>query len=199
MKLLQSSLAAALVLAMAGAVQAQDKPADYVGSDQCKVCHNKKPEGEQWNIWKTMKHAKAFESLKSEAAQKIAAERKLPKPAHESPECLKCHVTGYDEAKAAPPARIKLEEGLGCENCHGPGSLHIADAKDVVAKKKTADQVDWKAHLATTEEARCLECHNEESPTWNPEKYTKADGTKVGFDFEQAKKLIEHPNPLKAK
>ena len=44
-----------------------------------------------------------------------------------------------------------------------------------------------------------LECHNEESPTWNPEKYTRADGTKVGFDFEQAKKLTEHPNPLKAK
>jgi hypothetical protein len=200
MNVIQRSLAAALLLAFASAaVQAQDKPADYVGADQCKVCHNKKPEGAQWTVWKTMSHAKAFESLKGEAALKIAADRKMPKPPSESPECLKCHVTGYDEAKAAAPARIKPEDGLSCENCHGPGSLHIADAKDVVAKKKTAEEIDWKAHLGVIEEALCLECHNEESPTWNPEKYTRADGSKVGFDFEQAKKLTEHPNPLKAK
>ncbi len=200
MKVIQQCLAAALMLVLASAaVQAQDKAAEYVGPDQCKVCHNKKPEGAQWTVWKTMKHAKAFESLKSEAALKIAKDKGLAKPPSESPECLKCHVTGYDAAKAAAPARIKAEDGLSCENCHGPGSLHIADAKDVVAKKKTAEEVDWKAHIVTLEEARCRECHNEESPTWNPEQFTKADGTKTGFDFEQAKKLIEHANPLKAK
>lgn len=199
MKIIQQSLAAALILVMAGAAGAQDKPAEYIGADQCKVCHNKKPEGAQWNVWKTMKHAKAFESLKGEAALKIAADRKMAKPPSESPECLKCHVTGYDVAKAAAPARIKPEDGLSCENCHGPGSLHVTDAKDVVSKKKTAAEIDWKAHLTLIEAARCLECHNEESPTWNPEQFTLADGTKAGFDFEQAKKMIEHPNPLKVK
>jgi hypothetical protein len=200
MKLIQKSLAMALMLVLAsGFAQAQDKAAEYVGPDQCKVCHNKKPEGAQWTVWKTMKHAKAFESLKGEAALKIAKDKGLAKPPSESPECLKCHVTGYDAAKAAAPARIKAEDGLSCENCHGPGSLHITDAKDVVAKKKTADQVDWKAHIITVEEARCRECHNEESPTWNPEQFTSADGTKSGFDYVEAVKLIDHSNPLKPK
>ena len=200
MKVIQRSLAAALMLVLvSGLAQAQDKAAEYIGPDQCKVCHNKKPEGAQWTVWKTMKHAKAFETLKGDAAIKIAKDKGLTKPPSESPECLKCHVTGYDAAKAAAPARIKPEDGLSCENCHGPGSLHIVDAKDVVSKKKTADQVDWKAHIITVEEARCRECHNEESPTWNPQQFTLADGTKSGFDFEQAKKAIDHSNPLKVK
>lgn len=200
MKVIQRSLAAALMLVLAsGLAQAQDKAAEYVGPDQCKVCHNKKPEGAQWTVWKSMKHAKAFESLKSEAALKIAKDKGLAKPPSESPECLKCHVTGYDEAKAAAPARIKPEDGLSCENCHGPGSLHITDAKDVVAKKKTVEEIDWKAHIITVEEARCRECHNEESPTWNPEQFTLPDGSKSGFDYEQAKKAIDHSNPLKPK
>lgn len=41
--------------------------------------------------------------------------------------------------------------------------------------------------------------HNDENPTWDPEKYTLKDGTKAGFDYEQAVKVIAHKNPLKAK
>ena len=43
----------------------------------------------------------------------------------------------------------------------------------------------------------CLKCHNDESPTWDPEKYTLEDGTKAGFDFEQAFATIAHFNPKK--
>jgi hypothetical protein len=191
-------VAAAMALT-AGVAYAQDKKPEFMGTDQCKMCHDKKPEGAQFSVWKTEKHSKAFESLKSEAALKIAQERGLAKPPHEAPECLKCHVTSYDVEKMAAHPKIKPEMGVQCETCHGPASLHIADAKDVVAKKKTIEEVDWKANLNKIEEKLCLGCHNEESPTWNPEQFTKADGTKAGFDFEQAKKIIEHPNPKKAK
>ena len=190
---------AVALLLMAGVAQAQDKKAEYIGADQCKVCHDKKPEGAQFSVWKTEKHSKAFENLKSEAALQVAKDRGMPKPPHESPECLKCHVTAYDFEAMAAPAKIKPEMGVQCETCHGPGELHVADGRDVMFKKKTAEEVDWMANLVKIEEKLCLECHNEESPTWNPEKYTKEDGTKAGFDFEQAKKIIEHPNPTKAK
>lgn len=188
-------LAVALFTAV-GVAQAQS---DYIGNDQCKVCHNKKPEGAQWSVWKEMNHANALNALMSDEAKKVAEEKGLPKPPHESPECLKCHVTGYDVEKMAAPAKIKHEDGVQCETCHGPGSAHVTDGREVMFKKKTAAEIDWMANLKKVEEALCRECHNEESPTWNPEKYTLEDGSKAGFDFEQAKAKIAHPNPTKAK
>ena len=182
----------------AGVAQAQEKN-EYVGNDQCKVCHNKKPEGAQWAVWKDMKHAHAFEALQSDAAKKIAADRGLTKPPHEAPECVKCHVTGYDPVKMETPSKIKPADGVQCETCHGPSSNHIADGRDVMFKKKTAEEVDWMLNLLKVDEAQCRECHNEESPTWNTEQFTLEDGSKVGFDFEQAKKIIAHPNPTKTK
>lgn len=200
MQLFRNALigAVAIVLA-AGVAHAQDKKPEYIGADQCKVCHDKKPEGAQFSVWKMEKHAKAFENLKSEAALKVAQERGMTKPPHEAPECLKCHVTAYDVEAMAAPAKIKPEMGVQCETCHGPAEFHVADGKEVMFKKKKSEEVDWMANLIKVEEALCLECHNEESPTWNPEKYTKADGSKAGFDYEQAVKIIEHPNPMKAK
>ena len=183
------------VTLVAGVAYGQDKPPKYIGQGQCKVCHNKKPKGAQWAVWKEMKHAHAFDALKSDAAKKIAAERGLTKPPHEEPQCVKCHVTGYDPDTMEAPAKIKLEDSVQCETCHGPGSAHKADGRAVMFKKKTADEVDWMANLKKVEEKTCRKCHNEESPTWNPEQFTLEDGTKVGFSFEQAKEIIAHPDP----
>lgn len=58
-----------------------------------------------------------------------------------------------------------------------------------------AGSIDLLAHLKLPTEDTCKQCHNPESPTWNPEQFTTKDGKKVGFDFEQAKKIIAHPDP----
>jgi len=188
---------ATAIMVAAAMAQAEEKN-EYIGHDQCKVCHNKAPEGAQWDKWKESKHANAFEVLKGEAAKQIALDRGLAKPAHEAPECVKCHVTGYDIEKMEWPAKIKPADGVQCETCHGPGSGHVADGRDVMFKKKTVEEIDWMAKLMIVEEAQCLQCHNEESPTWDPEKFTKEDGTKAGFDFKQAFEMVDHPNPTKA-
>ena len=101
-------LTAALVVS-AGAY-AQD--AEYIGNSKCKICHNKKDEGEQWNKWKAEKHSKAFELLSSDEAKAVATEKGLAKPPAESPECLKCHVTAYDPSSGKAPADIKMEDGM---------------------------------------------------------------------------------------
>jgi len=41
----------------------------------------------------------------------------------------------------------------------------------------------------------CTTCHNDESPAWKPDRYTLADGSKAGFDFDQAVEEIVHPVP----
>lgn len=182
-------------LIWAGVVFAQE--AEYVGNTNCKVCHNKPAEGEQWNKWKAMAHANAFKILLEEKALAVAKEKGLEKPPSESPECLRCHVTAYDVETGEPPAKIKKEDGVQCESCHGPASLHLEDGKKLALRQDAA--VDIKAHLIEATEQVCVKCHNAQSPTWNPERYTLEDGTKVGFDFEQASKKIAHPNPLKQK
>ena len=171
------------------AVFAQD--ADYVSNSKCKICHNKKGEGEIWNVWSTMSHAKAHETLKGDAAKAIAEKLGLEKPADESPQCLRCHVTAHDAKKDPPiPEKLKAENGVQCESCHGPASAHVKDGQ--AFKMKTDKSVDMSAHIVRPTGKTCLACHNDESPTWNPEKYALEDGAKVGFDFEQAWKKIKH-------
>jgi hypothetical protein len=171
--------------------------ADYIGNSQCKVCHNAKADGAQWDVWKSEKHSQAIAGLKTPEADKIAKERGSDKPATETPQCLKCHVTGYNAETATAPPKIKLEDGVQCESCHGPGAAHAKDGQKIKFSKDTT--IDVKANLTAITAELCTKCHNTESPNWNPEKYTLPDGTKTGFDFEQAKKVIEHPNPKKQK
>lgn len=173
-----------------GSAFAQD--AAYVGNSQCKICHSKKEDGEAWPKWKAEKHSSAFTDLSSDAAKAAAQKAGVTKPPAEAPECLKCHVTGYDAAKGATDAKLKMEDGVQCESCHGPASLHTADGK----KFKSGDKsVDMKAHIKRPDEAVCAQCHNDKNPTWNPERYTTADGKKTGFDFKQASEKIAHKKP----
>ena len=82
--------------------------AAFVGADRCIGCHRW-----QYETWKNAKHAHALETLET---------------AHRSwdPECVVCHATGFEVqggylTKTATP---KLG-GVGCESCHGAGSLHV--------------------------------------------------------------------------
>ena len=175
---------------IAGATNSSAADFKYVGVKKCKTCHKKELIGDQYGKWQEAKHAKAFETLKGEEAAKVAKEKGITGPASESEECLKCHVTAY----GADPSEIGLKplkhaDGVQCESCHGPGSGYkmkktMSDREKAVAKG-----------LVIPDEDVCLRCHNDKSPAWDPAKYLLADGGRAGFDFEQAKKEIEHPIP----
>lgn len=184
---------AAFVLQLAAAQDNAGK--EFVGTAKCKVCHNKKDEGAQYDTWKAMKHANAFQTLSSDAALEVAAKIGLETKPAESAQCLRCHVTSYDvETKSVHP-KVKMEEGVQCESCHGPSSLHLEDGKKLMMKK--GEGLDVLANIIRPEASSCTKCHNDENPTWNPEKYTLENGEKDGFDFEEAYALISHSNPAK--
>ena len=179
------------------AVCAMAQDAEYVSNSKCKMCHNKVSEGEQWKKWTETKHAKAYESLlTSDNAKEYTEARGLTTAPAETPECLRCHVTGYDAEKETFVSALKKENGIQCNSCHGPGSEHLAFGKKMMMKKdEIDDSMDMKILIPNVK--TCLKCHNDESPTWDPEKYTLEDGTKAGFDFEQAFATIAHFNPKK--
>lgn len=87
----------------------------YVGANVCKECHGEDAIGNQYAIWVSSPHAKAFFTLLTDKGMKISAKQGINDPTSAA-ECLRCHTTGrgrYEELKS---------EGVGCEACHGPGS-----------------------------------------------------------------------------
>lgn len=135
---------------------------EYVGSKKCKMCHNKEPKGAQFTQWSESKHAKAMESLSAEEAK--------------DPKCLKCHST-YGSVNPDLVLTLKVEEGVSCESCHGPGSKYFPTGIMKNKEKAMANGM-----IMPTKEV-CEKCHNAESPHFK------------GFDFAEYVKQIAHPDP----
>jgi len=164
---------ASLVLFASSAMLAQNFK--YIGAAKCKMCHNKAPKGEQYNIWMEGPHANAMKTLSTDAAKEIATAKGIADPTTDAA-CIKCHSTmGHIDAKLA--AGLKAEEGVSCESCHGPGSMYKGSS--VMKKQDLAMQ---KGLILPTEEV-CKTCHNEESPTYKP------------FVYDEYVAKIAHPNP----
>ena len=151
--------------------------AQYVGGETCaKICHKSAKQGTQLKIWQASAHAKAFETLGTPEAKKIAAEKGIADP-QKADACLKCHVTAPGVSDDLKGAKFANDEGVGCERCHGPGSLYKKRSVMKDREKAVANG------LLIPDEKTCLGCHNEESPTYK------------AFNYEEFLKKIAHPKP----
>jgi hypothetical protein len=131
----------------------------FTGSLSCKPCHE--PAYDQWSA---TGHAHAFDALK-----KVGSDR--------DPECVICHVIGMEyESGFVTEAKRPHLAGVGCENCHGPGSQHILTAGEAAtAQPKTP----------------CAKCHTPEQ-----------SGDFAGHEEEFMKKIMhwkERATPGKVK
>jgi len=141
-------------------------------------------------VWLDSKHAKAFETLASDQAKEWASKKGIADPQADE-RCVKCHLTAYGvpAERLAKTFSTVANDGVQCEACHGAG--YDYKKKKIMADHEEAEE---KGLIIPTEED-CLTCHNDESPAWDPERYTVKDGKKVGFDFDQAFEKIAHPVP----
>jgi nitrate/TMAO reductase-like tetraheme cytochrome c subunit len=176
-------LATLVAIGMFSGAQASAADYKYTGVKDCGRCHKKELMGNQLAAWKKGDHSKAFETLKSEEAVKIAKERGMSTAPHESDDCVRCHATAHGlEASQIHKKPLKLSDGVQCESCHGPGSAF--------RKKKTMSDRDKALAAGMWEPGKdekiCTECHNQDSPTWDEAK---------GFDYEAMKKKIAHKIP----
>jgi hypothetical protein len=177
MLLKRTFIIALLAIFSGGVLMAQNFK--YIGAPKCKMCHMKPAKGNQHGKWLEGPHANAMKTLAGEEAKKIATAKGIADPTTD-PACIKCHSTvGHIDAKLI--ASIKIDEGVSCESCHGPGSMY--KGASVMKNRELSMQ---KGLILPTEEV-CKSCHNEESPTYKP------------FDYAAATAKIAHPDPTLAK
>lgn len=168
-------------LAFYSGSKVQDKEYGYIGADKCGMCHKKDDKGNQLKVWKESQHAKAFESLKTEEADKIAGGKAV-----ESESCLKCHATGYGSNPELNDKKFSIEEGVSCEACHGSGSEYKSTKVMKVKEDAVANGLRVWANDKEIEKM-CLTCHAMEN---KPENHPKAE-----FKFAEQYAKIAHPYP----
>ena len=127
----------------------------FVGSEACLDCHE--PE---YKTWEKTTHARALETL-------IHPGERSEVPRHFDPECLSCHVIGWNPQKYFPYVsgylgvdETPLMHHVGCENCHGPGSAHVKVEEDggpTEMLNKLREEVTLPLPEA---EKKCMECHD---------------------------------------
>ena len=121
------------------------------GSATCKSCHKS-----EHKAMKKGPHAQAMSLLEGEDAAAVA--------------CVRCHATA---TRSGPPPDTlegyRLEDGVGCESCHGPGSAHAAapTADNIVGLGDSCPEC--------VIEAICTSCHTLQwDPGWELKERLKA-------------------------
>ena len=159
----------------------------------------------QRDSWLDTTHAKAFDSLKPKvkANEKKKAKLDPNKDYTNDKDCIGCHTTGYGEKGGykpdMPEKKAKFLQSVGCEMCHGAGSLYRKKHKEAGASFKKTKQPTPRKELADTgqisnyEEA-CAGCHlNYKGSPWKGAKepytpFTPSVDPKYKLDFEKAVK-----------
>lgn len=153
----------------------------FVGADKCGECHST-----AYEIWEKTPHADAFKSL-DPVHQRLGFERLNGIRRMHDPECLSCHVTGWnpqeyfryrsgflnEEFAGTTKDKLlgQLLKGNQCENCHGPGSAHVKLADDGAEGDIGASVRVTKAEAKA---GMCESCHDiDNSPDYDFEEYWK--------------------------
>lgn len=140
---------------------------EFVGSESCGDCHTT-----AFEIWKNTPHFHATDSIINPPGRGQVAR-------HFDPECLSCHVTGWNPQGFDPYVSgfVSLEKtphlvANGCENCHGPGAAHVAaESGDSVVSPEILARLREEMRLPLdAAQDKCMECHDmDNSPNFHKE------------------------------
>ena len=159
----------ALSLAGGAAAGAAELPqygeSAHIGVGECAggPCHGSaSPVGKRVNqnehtIWiRHDRHSGAYKTLLSNHSKSIARNLGLQDPQH-SPECLDCHS---DNAEARDTKTHSLEEGVGCEACHGGGKNWLQSHDDLprTHDRNLADGM-YPTDQPLARAELCISCH----------------------------------------
>jgi hypothetical protein len=153
-------------------------PAIYYGAKHCSGCHNTKEfpnpafdasknhvKLDEFGTWKLDKHGSAYENLKASSLGKDMGRRlgNLDVTDRKTG-CLGCHSASAEEMSLRRAGdAFQLQDGVSCENCHGPAEKWEGEHSQQKWRKNSAEQ---KAKLGMNDmrdpvrqAEKCLSCH----------------------------------------
>jgi len=148
-----------LCVLLAGTASAEPR---YVGSKACGVCHK-----DEMQDWKRSVHGKAMEPLLAgkRSGPKHKAAVDPDKDYSKDEKCLKCHTTGFKKEGGFVDVNSTPDlGGVGCEECHGPGSDYREIQKKKMLDFKSAEVRAAGQTYASKGDKVCEKCHNNDSP-----------------------------------
>lgn len=154
--------------------QTEMPPARSVGTERCRTCHEAASFGDQFAIWQQSAHSRAYTLLSTDSAKKILATGRTIES------CLGCHST-LGRPAANPAEAPLLEEGVGCERCHGPGS-NYSDFNTMIDRERFTSRGGVTGSLED-----CHQCHSRQSGG------DACPFERTSFNADSAWKRIAHP------
>lgn len=161
---------------------AQRRQPVYVGARVCARCHSGPEAGHQFSLWLLSKHSIAYATLAKPEAKEIAELSGIRSDPQESFTCLGCHSSGAQAEDWEKDETFRVEDGVQCETCHGPGSEYMF--ADVMADRRAAVA----AGLRMPNRDTCLRCHA-------PKGTHVAVLSSPQLDVDEALGRIAHPRP----
>lgn len=130
----------------------------YAGDVMCQMCH-----AEQHAAWKKTPHARALSTL-------------IDKGQQFNPNCVKCHVTGFQKENGFYAMNHQASEKMAnvqCEVCHGPARIHaMAQTMKKSGGENFMPEAEFKRRMEEERlnrphkevpEKVCLSCHTPEN------------------------------------
>ncbi|WP_101757804.1 cytochrome c family protein [Oceanicoccus sp. KOV_DT_Chl] len=136
-----------------------------VASCASSVCHGKSKPVKDENVmlneyrtWSTEdRHARAYQTLLSDESKRIAKNLGL-KSAHTAKICLDCHADNVAKDKRGP--KFQINDGVGCEACHGGGEQWIeSHTEEGVTHQQNLDKNMFATEDGVARAKLCLSCH----------------------------------------
>jgi len=155
---------------------ARVKEHEYVGVKKCAMCHSDPRKGGQYQQWANTKHAMAWRVLGTARAVQKAAEVGEYRNPRSTDRCRPCHITADKVKIELLSDGFRLEDGVGCERCHGPGGDY--DGMDVMSSREESIANG----LIIPDEKLCRQCH-----------------TSPKFNYKASLRQVNHPNPTRQK
>lgn len=162
-----------------------------VGSCSSSNCHGSTAPRNSTNVlqnefvtfYKNDKHSKAWLVLTNSDSKKIATNLGLASPEKE-PLCLECHSTFVPEGQKTGE-RFKLEDGVGCEGCHGAAGAWLQSHTSNHGDHKKNIEMGMSNIVDPEDRSKlCMSCHFGNEDKFVDHKLYGAGHPRLSFELD---------------
>lgn len=153
----------------------------YVGQAECLRCHGNAGSARTCALEPIEAHEHAYDALSLPPAEAIAALCGERDPPTRSRLCLACHAAGADDGPRWWEPAFRLTDGVQCEACHGPGSVH----RDAAGGAPRTGPMPPAPAIRLGDRGACATCHMDRA--------SHREVLSGGFRLREADRLYRTP------